>query len=212
MQPTEDERVLAALSHASIVANIVNLAGMIATALIWTMQRDRSRYVRAHALQSLVYQGLVIVVSVFLVLSWGLCLVLSLLPVMLRPDLYDVTNPPKSFWLALLGLIVPIGFGILGTIYGLYGAYRVYRGRPFRYPLVGRLVRRDLAPIFPPHPAPTPAAEAPVPAAETPTPARSGIDTPTTAPAIDGEPPVTPEAATPATSRRARRRPPEEHK
>src|SRR5262249_38846846 len=131
MQPTEDERVLAALSHASIVANIVNLAGMVATALIWTMQRERSRYVRAHALQSLVYQGLVVVVSVFLVLAWGFCLVLSLLPVMLRPDLYDVTNPPKSFWLALLGLVVPIGFGILGTIYGLYGAYRVYRGLPF---------------------------------------------------------------------------------
>jgi len=189
MQPTEDERVLAALSHASIVANIVNLAGMIATALIWTMQRDRSRYVRAHALQSLVYQGVVLVVSVFLVLAWGFCLVLSLLPVMLRPDLYDVTNPPKSFWLALLGLVVPIGFGILGTVYGLYGAYRVYRGRPFHYPLVGRLVRRDLAPILPPQPAPTPADEVPMPA-----------------PAIDGEPPATPDAAPPATSRRSRRR------
>ena len=63
MQPTEDERVLAALSHASIVANIFNLAGMIATALIWTMQRERSRYVRAHALQSLVYQGMVLMIS-----------------------------------------------------------------------------------------------------------------------------------------------------
>ena len=51
MQPSEDERVLAALSHASVVANVVNLAGMIATALIWTMHRDRSPYVRAHALQ-----------------------------------------------------------------------------------------------------------------------------------------------------------------
>ncbi len=99
----------------------------------------------AHALQSLVYQGAVLVISVFLMLSWGLCLVLSLLPVMLRPDLYDVSNPPKSFWLALLGLALPLGFGLLATIYGLYGAYQVYRGRPFRYPMVGRLVRRDRA-------------------------------------------------------------------
>src|SRR5262245_33304550 len=83
MQPTEDERVLAELSHASIVANIANLAGMITTALIWTMQRDRSRYVRAHALQSLVYQGVVLAISFILALSWGLCLVLSLLPAML---------------------------------------------------------------------------------------------------------------------------------
>src|SRR5207249_9946452 len=87
MQPTEDERVLAALSHASIVANIVNLAGMIATALIWTTQRERSRYVGAHALQSLVYQGSVLLIGIFLTILWGLCLVLSLLPAVLRPDL-----------------------------------------------------------------------------------------------------------------------------
>jgi uncharacterized Tic20 family protein len=209
MQPTEDERVLAALSHASIVANIANLAGMITTALIWTMQRERSRYVRAHALQSLVYQGAVLVISVFLVLSWGLCMVLSLLPVMLRPDLYDVSNPPRSFWLALLGLPLPIGFGLLATIYGLYGAYQVYRGRPFRYPLVSRfrLVRRDLAATTgsspaaaPPPPPPTPAGDvpAPVPNAEPAAPAASS----------DGEPAAPPDPA-PPTTRRTRRRPPE---
>jgi uncharacterized Tic20 family protein len=203
MQPTEDERVLAALSHASIVANIVNLAGMIVTALIWTTQREGSRYVRAHALQALVYQGMVLVVGVFLGLAWGFCLILSLLPVMLRPDLYDIKNPPRSFWLALFGLAVPIGFWLLGTIYGLYGAYRVYRGRPFRYPLVGRLVRRDLMTPFPPSPAP---AEAP---AEAPAPTRSAGETAPPAAPGDGGPAPTPDAAAPATRRRERRRPPE---
>jgi uncharacterized Tic20 family protein len=204
MQPTEDERVLAALSHASIVANIVNLVGMIATALIWTMQRDRSRFVRAHALQSLVYQGAVLVISVLLVLAWGLCLVLSLLPVFVNPGLYYFNDPPRSFWFALFGLIVPIGFGVLATIYGLYGAYQVYRGRPFRYPVIGRLVRRELAqPPTPPTPAPTPAAPIATPPA--------GIyETPPAAPAGDGEAPsATDASAQPATGRRSRRRPPE---
>src|SRR5262245_37008412 len=121
MQSSEDERVLAALSHASIVLNIVNLAGMIMTTLIWTTQRERSRYVHAHALQSLVYQGAVLLIGISLALAWGVCLALSLLPAVLRPDLSHVTNPPRSFWLALLGLVVPIGFAILATIYGLYG-------------------------------------------------------------------------------------------
>ena len=88
MQPSEDERVLAALSHASIVANAVNLAGMIATSLIWTMHRDLSPYVRAHALHALVYQGAVLLIMLFLALFGGLCLALSLLPAILRPDLY----------------------------------------------------------------------------------------------------------------------------
>jgi uncharacterized Tic20 family protein len=227
MQPTEDERVLAALSHASIVANIVNLAGMIATALIWTMQRERSRYVRAHALQSLVYQGLVLVSTVFLLLFWGLCVGLSLLPVLLRPDLYHITTPPRSFWLALVGLAVPIGFSIAATLYGLYGAYRVYRGRPFRYPFVGRLVHRDLSADA----APTLEAPAAAPQAtgiyDAPAPAQAATQPDVQAPArVEAPPDVAlpgpPEAPTPidseassiggpaGTKRRARRRPPGE--
>jgi uncharacterized membrane protein len=207
MQPTEDERVLAALSHASIAANIVNPVGVIATALIYMIERERSRFVRAHALQALVYQGAVLLISVFLVLTWGLCLVLSLLPVFVNPGLYHFNDPPRSFWFALWGLIVPIGFGIAATIYGLYGAYQVYRGRPFRYPVVGRLVRRELAqPVAPAAPATTPAPTAP-PAA----PPAGIYETPPTAPAADGEPPSAADTpAQPTAGRRSRRRPPEE--
>lgn len=163
MQPSEDERILAALSHASIVANIVNLAGIIATALIWTMQRERSRYVRAHALQALIYQGTVLLIGIGLLLAWGVALILSLLPAMLRPDLYHISNPPTSFWLALIGIVVPIGFVVLATLYGLYGAYRVYRGAPFRYPMIGRIVRRELFQAASPAPVSTPPPEAPRP-------------------------------------------------
>jgi uncharacterized Tic20 family protein len=203
MQPTEDERVLAALSHASIVANIVNLIGVIATALIWTMQRERSRFVRAHALQSLVYQGGVLLISVFLTLAWGLCVILSLLPVFLKPELYQFSSPPRSFWFALFGLIVPIGFGILATIYGLYGAYQVYHGRPFRYPVVGRLVRHELDQLYtPPNAAPTP-----TPPVATPS---TGIYEAAATPASDGEAPSAMDTSTqPPAARRSRRRPPE---
>jgi uncharacterized Tic20 family protein len=162
MQPSEDDRLLAALSHASIVANAVNLAGMIATSLIWTMNRDRSPYVRAHALQALVYQGAVLLVMLFLALFGGLCLALSLLPVVLRPDLYRASPPSYSVWIGVLTLLALIGFGVLATLYGLYGAYQVYRGRPFRYFVVGRLVRPLLNP--------TPAVAAPEAAPAEPSP------------------------------------------
>lgn len=214
MQPTEDERVLAALSHASIVANVASLAGMIATALIWTMQRERSRYVRAQALQALVYQGIVLLIGAFLFLSWGVCLGFSLLPAVLRPELFRA-SPPDSFWLALVGLLVPVGFGVAATLYGLYGAFQVYRGRPFRYPLVGRLVSRDQARA---NSEPAPAVEAaPEAAGASLAPA---LDTPETPPAapLDGSPseaprPQPPSSATPAapptSRRRTRRRPPD---
>jgi uncharacterized Tic20 family protein len=154
MQPSEDERVLAALSHASIVANVVNLAGMIATSLIWTMHRDRSPYVRAQALQALVYQGAVLLITLVLALFGGLFLALSLLPALLRPDLYRSSPPSYSVWIGGLALLTLIGFGVLATLYGLYGAYQVYRGRSFRYLLIGRLVH----PLLNPTPVPVPSA------------------------------------------------------
>ncbi len=171
MQPSEDERVLAALSHASVVANAVNLAGMIATSLIWTLHRDRSPYVRAHALQALVYQGAVLLIMLFLALFGGLCLALSLLPVVLRPDLYRGSPPSYSVWIVVLALLALIGFGVLATLYGLYGAYQAYRGRPFRYLLIGRLVR-SLTPL------PVAAPIAPAPAA-----AHAELSPPATTPA-----------------------------
>jgi uncharacterized Tic20 family protein len=189
MQPSEDERVLAALSHASIVANVVNLVGMIGTALIWTMHRERSPYVRAHALQALVYQGAVLLITLFLGLFGGLCLALSLLPALLRPDLYRGSPPPYSVWIGVLALLALIGFGVLATLYGLFGAYQVYRGRSFRYPLIGRLVRSLLAPM------PVAAPVAPVPTA-----AQPESPSPDAAPAV-AEPPAAapPPAETTAT-------------
>src|SRR5436853_2468938 len=164
MQPTKDERLLAALSHAVIAANIVNMVGMIVTVSIWTMQRERSRYVSAHALQSLLYQGAALLIGTLLFLCWGVCLAFSLLPAQLRPELYR-TSPPSSLWLALLGLLVPVGFVALTILYGFYAALQVYRGRPFRYPLIERLMPRELKLAIAPSPAPPADAPAPTPLA-----------------------------------------------
>jgi len=182
MQPSEDDRVLAALSHASIVANAINLAGMITTSLILTMHRDRSPYVRAHALQALVYQGAVLLVMLFLVLFGGLCLALSLLPAIVRPDLYRTSPPSYSLWIAALTLLALIGCGVLGTLYGLFGAYQVNRGRSFRYPLIGRLVRPLLSPTPVENPAVLPSIGI--------SPAASAEPAPPEAAQAVGEPPV----------------------
>ena len=197
MQPSEDERVLAALSHASIVANVANLIGMLATALIWAKQRDRSTYVRLHALQALVYQGSVLLISIFMALFGGLCLALSLLPVLLRPDLYRSSPPSYSVWVGVLTLLALIGFSVLATLYGLYGAYQAYRGRPFRYLLIGRLTRQAVAP-------PVPLAVPPI------TPVAMPSQAETSAPSMAAEAPE-PAAALPAsTPKRRSRRPPSE--
>ncbi len=143
-RPDEDERLTAAMAHASIIANAAGLTGLTLTVVLWATQRRRSRFVRAHIVQALVYQAGTLLGVVLLMLLWSGCLLLSLLPAALRPDLYRDGTLPDTFWVALFGLILPIGYGFAATVYALYGAYMVYRGKRFAYPLAGRLVARDL--------------------------------------------------------------------
>ncbi|GIW00423.1 DUF4870 domain-containing protein [Roseiflexus sp.] len=143
-RPDEDERLTAAMAHASMIANATGLTGLALTVVLWATQRRRSRFVRAHIVQALVYQAGTLLGVVLLMLLWSGCLVLSLLPAALRPDLYRDGTLPDTFWIALFGLIVPIVYGFAATLYALYGAYQVYRGNRFAYPLAGRLVARDL--------------------------------------------------------------------
>lgn len=127
-----------------MIANAAGLTGLVLTVILWATQRRRSRFVRAHIVQALVYQAGTLLGVVLLMLLWSGCLLLSLLPAALRPDLYRDGTLPDTFWVALFGLILPIGYGVAATLYALYGAYQVYRGARFAYPLAGRLVARDL--------------------------------------------------------------------
>lgn len=161
MQPTDDERVLAALAHVGVLANIMSLAGVFGAALIWGTQRDKSAYVRGQALQAMVYQIAAIFIGLLLALSWGMCLGVALLPALLRPELYE-TSRPALFWPAMLTGIVPLGFLMLAVLYGLYGAVQAYHGRPFRYAVVGRLVAAPVGAAAAPAAPPVPGAAAPV--------------------------------------------------
>ncbi len=180
--PDEDERLTAAVAHASIVANVAGLMGLALVVVLWATQREKSRFIRAHVMQALVYQGGTFLVTVILMLFWSGCLLLSLLPAALRPDLYRDGSLPDTFWFALSGLLLPIGYGIAAMLYAIYGAYQVYRGQLFIYPLAGRMVRHDLLAQASPVPAPagvpalspahtSPAIEQPPAASETPAPA-----------------------------------------
>jgi uncharacterized Tic20 family protein len=178
MQAREDERTLAALAHAGIIANSVSLAGLIGAALIWTTQRERSDFIRRHAHQALAFQIVMLLLLLLLGFVWGACLIFSIMPVLLRPELFR-DSPPPLFMPVLFSGVILLILGGIATIFGLIGALQAYRGLPFRYPIVGRLLRDSqtseppaaIPPTTPP-PAPPVAAEplstAPPPTAEAP--------------------------------------------
>ena len=125
--PSEDERTLAALAHASIILNIVSMGGIVAAAVIWATQRRRSAFVAQHAFQALVFQGLGLALTLLGALGWGGCMLLGLLPVVVRPDLYR-NGPPAVFWLVLIAGLLLVGFVLAGVLYAAVAAVQAWRG------------------------------------------------------------------------------------
>ncbi len=118
---TSDEKTWAILAHVSILlgAITVGLLGPVAAFVIWLVKKDESDYVAKQALQSLIYQ---IVVAV---LSWIMWIAIAVLSV------------------AVIGIcLIPVGLLLdLAAIgYGCYAAYVCSLGQEFKYPIIWDMI------------------------------------------------------------------------
>jgi uncharacterized Tic20 family protein len=126
---SNEEMDMAALAHASVVLGFITsgLAGIIVALLIWLSYKDRSDYVATQSLQAMVFQLLLVPVTIVA----GTAIVLSALTICLIP-------------LALLLIPLVVGLPLAELVYGLYAAYQTYYGADFDYWIVGQFVRDQL--------------------------------------------------------------------
>ena len=132
---TQEERLLAALAHASIVTGAI---GPAVGVLVYITQKEKSPFAARQALQAALYQlvgfvGLIIAWS-----CWGLCYALSFIPLITNAEQYQ-DAPPPIFWVGLGSMIIPFIIMAAWGLYGLYAAVRVWQGTDFRYAFIGRL-------------------------------------------------------------------------
>lgn len=144
--PTSNERIWAALAHASVLLTFAlgvstgGLAVIVAALVplvIWLVFRDRSRFVAFHAMQATVFQlaalaawlGLLVLGLVILLPAWivTVLLMVVLIGFLLLPVVLVLT-------IAVAAALALLPFAVL--VYGLYGAIEVYGGKPFQYWLV----------------------------------------------------------------------------
>lgn len=155
MRVTDDERLWAAVAHASawitLFGGIVSVGAVLPLSIfiplaIYFIFRKKSDYIAFHALQAFVLQliGTVGAAALLAVggVVWGVGMIVALLAV-----------------LALVGFVlVPlwglVGLGLLAVVvllplimvfYGTLGAVECFRGRDFRYPYISRWIDRQLA-------------------------------------------------------------------
>lgn len=136
----QDEKVLAALAHGSILLSLLTngIGGVVAALVIWLVQKDKSRYVARQSLQALVYQAATMLVVLLSWCCWGVLLMALILPpVIANPGLYE-NNVPPGFWAGMALMLVPLVLWGLAILYALWGAVRCLNGHDFQYVIVGR--------------------------------------------------------------------------
>ncbi len=140
--PTQDERTYAALSHAGALTIPV-----VVPLVFWWLERKKSAYVRFQALQALVYQVVMLILSIGCVA----CLLVGVLaPVNGLVSDSGATHFESashlSVWIGLaafmLGLVLFLIL-LLMLVYATAASVRTYQGADFRYPLIGKICSRD---------------------------------------------------------------------
>jgi uncharacterized Tic20 family protein len=139
---TQDERVLAAVAHATIV---FSAAGLIGPLVIWGTQREKSPFLAFQALQAAAYQFLLLIAGLLaavLYMCTFLCVPLSALLSTPLDEGAAVCFPFLTFscTCGVLFLLMLAYLAYMG--YGLFGAASVLQGTDFRYVWLGTWLER----------------------------------------------------------------------
>jgi hypothetical protein len=142
---SQNERVLAGLAHGSILLGgfTSGMGGIVAALVIWLVEKEKSAYVAAQALQALVYQTVTFIITMLVWCCWGVLWMLLLLPPLFaNPAAYE-TQPPAGLWVGLMLMVVPLGTWGLTILYGLWAAIRCLGGHDFKYAIIGNWLDRQ---------------------------------------------------------------------
>ena len=133
---SQEERLMAALSHGSI---IVSGMGIIVAAVVWLTQKDKFPYAARQAMQATIYQVVTMAVTIVAWIGWTVLFMILLVP--LTNSAPAGSEPPPGFWALMFSMFIPFAIMGLFWIYGIWAALRTWQGRDFNYPLIGRLAR-----------------------------------------------------------------------
>ena len=134
-EPTQDDRVFAAVAHGSMFIGV----GIIVPFIIWYLQREKSEYVRFHALQAGLWQGMLMAAGFVL----GGCMFCGFFTTGLLSSSSSNGDPGPAFFVPFCGMFVFMGVMFLAALVSLYAAITTFLGNDFRYPVVSRWAERD---------------------------------------------------------------------
>lgn len=128
MEPSSEERILAGFSHLMIIFFWYGTATAFA---IWLVKRDKSEFIKQSVKQAVVYQ----------ILALGIVHGVDYLAGPKMTQALSVHNIPLTpHILGMLSVLIVSGI----FLYGVFGAAANFRGKKFKYALIGNLVDKYL--------------------------------------------------------------------
>lgn len=142
IQPAQDERIMAALSH---VSALIPFMGVIAPIIIWATQKEKSKYVSFQALQALTYQ----LINVVIVIIGYACYFVGIFGTIIIMAAAEASGRVNSEFIPMVGMALPMGvFLLLGLfelffiLYGIVAAVMSLQGKTFKYIIIGGRIQR----------------------------------------------------------------------
>jgi uncharacterized Tic20 family protein len=140
-----EDRWVTAMGHFSV---IIALWGMLAPLTAWVLQGQRNLFLKFQSIQTLVYQGSVMLLyfvagAIYMFGFFGFLIAMGF------EGRLSFNTPGGLIGLVILfmSLLIAILIGLLLPllhVLGQWAGYRVLKGDDYRYPLIGRFVEKRL--------------------------------------------------------------------
>ncbi len=134
--PSQDDRLLGLFSHLSIF-----FGSLIIPLIFWAVNKDRSKFVTFHSLQSLFFHIAYTVVLVFVVIFVA---IVGMASGLIKPE---GQNPSMGAFQVIV--ILALAVVVLGIVFGaiilaVINAIDSYKGGMKKYPIIGNIVYKKV--------------------------------------------------------------------
>jgi uncharacterized membrane protein len=142
-------------SDEKLLAGFAYLLGFVPAVIIWLLEKDESPYVKFHALQAAIYNGIISFVTALLLAAQIALMIIAGAGAFIGTNVIADSISPDSplIYLGvsiLMIMVIMVGLGLIALIVislhlvNFIAAVYAFTGKAWRYPLLGNWVERVL--------------------------------------------------------------------